>query len=604
MARAHLSPLWTIVSDGSLRNGGVEFITTGGKGGETLHQAYERITTCLRDRVNYDASWRCSTHMHLNMLDFTCNQVARFMLVYAACEPVLFELAGASRRSSNFCTPLADSLVFHKKLIARLYDDTVASRAASANTSKYTALNFQPLFGNSNVRPLGTIEFRGGRPMTTMEELLLQTNILLSIKEFVRSFSGTEEEMLVKLSEGVFNTVFQNGCAASLDTVRVDDLEACLIHSWLLLKSYQQGMTEQSSRPKRGGGLNPFPTDWGLTTGTTVEAPVARAVPRGRARAEQALGAMAQRINDAPYWTAATPTRGQVYTSVDYTSASFGSSMNAALWPRLHQHLGRLQSESVSRMEKAETMVSVLSDPAYRSRLSSMEAKKTAINWVLKPPLSGEVSPIGTILRAVMNKSQGGLNNTECLDASMNGANQPLLFDASVRVDYTSVIPSSSLERIAEWFHYPRGMLNNTAIWNTLLHSTVTLINKNVLVDTFERLGNTGAGAWRSCPDRISVLQAYYLFRICNVRSEDYVRPQDLPMYDGITQTLQVLLLHGLAFPVVHHTVQSDGMTIVRKLFIISTRNHTLGYGYGSEAVQNHQTHSPRLSPTTGHRVY
>ena len=109
IARSHLNPLWTITSDGSLRNGGVEFITTGGKGGETLHQAYERITTCLRECVNYDASWRCSTHMHINMLDFTVNQAARFMLVYAACEPVLFELAGNLRRSSNFCTPLARS---------------------------------------------------------------------------------------------------------------------------------------------------------------------------------------------------------------------------------------------------------------------------------------------------------------------------------------------------------------------------------------------------------------------------------------------------------------------------------------------------------------
>ncbi len=248
-AQRHLAPLWTSHQDGSLRNGGVEFVTNGGLGGADLYSAFERLTHLLANVVEYQDTFRCSTHMHVDMLDFTVPQVVNFLLVYTACEPYLFEHCGQYRRSSNFCVPVGDSLPFHKTLISTLYEDCVATRYSGRYTNKYTALNLQPLFGSDRVRPIGTVEFRGGRPMTTMDEFLLQANLLLSIKQFVRTGPADPEELLRSMGDTVTNSVYANGAAQHLRP-DVAELEDAMISSWMLLKSFQQGMKKKQVKGK------------------------------------------------------------------------------------------------------------------------------------------------------------------------------------------------------------------------------------------------------------------------------------------------------------------------------------------------------------------
>lgn len=589
IARRHLDPLWTVTSDGSLRNGGVEFITTGGKGGETLHQAFERMINLLDNRVSFDASWRCSTHMHLNMLDFTCNQVARYMLVYAACEPVLFALAGKGRRSSNFCTPLGDSLTFHKRLIARLYDDTVANRLASQNTSKYTALNFQPLFGNSNVRPLGTIEFRGGRPMTSMQELLLQTNLLLSIKDFVRTFDGTEDAMLVKLNDGVFNTVFANGCAASLaDNVSIEDLEASLIHSWLLLKSYQQGMKERTTGGSRYEIPESFTSSW-RTLGATpsasfgnAEAPIQRRAPR-------------------TFWSAATSLRGMTYRGT-YITESFGGDMTRENWPLLHHHLDQLQDPNLSRRVKADLMVSVLTDRTYRYRMNATAATMTAINWLLTYEGSTEQSPIGTIVRAAQNQALSITERrSECMDTGASPELQPRISTLSMNVDYMANLSATAKSVIAHLTGHPIQLLCNRYIWQHLMNNTVRLINKEELLRRYcERTGDDITGT--TWPENIPALQAYQLFRICDVPSVNHIDPDYLPYYDIAVQIQVTLIAAGLAVPYVYRWI-SNGVG-QRRLHLSTERTLTLSYPVRPSLALNHQSSQTRVSVTTGQRIY
>lgn len=587
-ASQHLHPLWTVTTDGSLRNGGVEFITTGGKGGEVLHQCFERMTTLLRDVVNYDASWRCSTHMHINMLDFTCNQVARFMLVYTACEPILFQLAGKQRRSSNFCTPIGDSLTFHRKLISRMYDDTVANRGASAQTNKYTALNFQPLFGNQNVRPLGTIEFRGGRPMVTMEELLLQTNILLSIKDFVRNFSGTEDEMLVKLADGVFNTVFANGCAASLDSIRVDELEYALIQAWMLLKSYQEGMKNRAAEPIRPpSGSSGFATAYADWANTPIPQPV-------RAEAD----------NRRRFWTASTPGRGDRIVGNDYVIASFGAAYQHEAWPRFGQYLARLQRPSVSVHEKAAIMVSVLTDPSWGHRLTQSVALVVATNWVLSRGAEArEEHPIGTLVRTLNNRLLPmSTRQSECLDTSVGHQGQPVIMCTSANVDYLGQMRSENLDQIARLLHYPRELLTNRFIWQALMNTTVRLVNKDILTRAYETRCALPEGSWTHCPDNVSALQAYYLFRLCNVPSANHVRPSDAPVYDEMVRVMELIIMAHLHYPVIHRSVQ-DGVA-TRYLYVIGTRQHTLRYMANVSLMATHQSTPTRVSAATGQRIY
>ena len=591
--------MWTITSDGSLRNGGVEFITTGGKGGEVLHSAFERIVSLL-ERVNYDASWRCSTHMHLNMLDFTCNQVARYMLVYAACEPVLFALAGNQRRSSNFCTPLGDSLVFHKKLIARLYDDTVANRLASAQTSKYTALNFQPLFGNQNVRPLGTIEFRGGRPMTTMNELLLQANILLSIKDFVRTFVGTEDEMLVRLGDGVFNTVFANGCAASLQEVKSDELEFALIQAWMLLKAYQQGMTERTAPPERGHSFfnpgNPFaqipdlPVDWN------------QALPTRNSRARPARAPVVEDPDNLPYWSATRPVVGSLYTNT-YPREVFTSEYSQARWPMLHQWLDVLQDPEQSVSNKARRMLEVLRDPAFLGRLPTIAATKTVVNWVLDQRVdTAERTPIGTIIRAVENQARPmSRRRNECVDTSVRANEQPRCVQIRTNVDYMNLLPLPQRQRIASYMQYPHDLINNRFIWQWLMTSTVVLENMDTLRRAFTE--RTNGNSTHSIPSTMTAVQAFTLFRICDVRSEDHLSGGNLSLYDRVTAVAQLLRVNSLDYPALCTAIEPDG-SLQRNLLVVHTVRTPLYFRASVATTETHQTHEPRVSAVTGQRIY
>lgn len=98
---------------------------------------------------------------------------------------------------------------------------------------------------------MGTLEFRGGRAMTSSEELLKQCNILLSIKKYVREFEGDEEALLNSLSAGVIGTVTSEEVMAGL-LVSEDFRERALMNAWALLKSYQEARSVRQSA-SRGG---------------------------------------------------------------------------------------------------------------------------------------------------------------------------------------------------------------------------------------------------------------------------------------------------------------------------------------------------------------
>lgn len=249
-AESMLGNLWSTTRDGSLRNGGVEFITNGGLGGAVLEDAFTRMHNLLQE-VPFSDTFRCSTHMHVNMRDFTIPQVVKFILAYTACEPILFTFCGDYRYSSNFCTPVSESVPFHKNLISRIVEQAYESwRQTYRYCNKYTALNILPMFpdGRNDNRALGTIEFRGSRALTTKEEFLKLANLLLAIKKFVREFEGDAEAMLNHINAlGVESSVYAGGISDGL-SAQVDRLERAMVNAWLLLKSNQEGQSVASSQ--------------------------------------------------------------------------------------------------------------------------------------------------------------------------------------------------------------------------------------------------------------------------------------------------------------------------------------------------------------------
>ena len=597
-AQRALHPLWSSTLDGSLRNGGVEFITTGGKGGEVLHQAFERMVSML-ERTNYDASFRCSTHMHLNMLDFTVNQVVRYLLVYAACEPVIFQHCGSYRKTSNFCTTVADSLPFHKKLISRMYDDTVATRVAAQSTVKYTALNLQPLFGDGrHTRALGTVEFRGGRAMTTMGDFLTLANLLLSIKLFVRTFVGTEEEMLARLSDGVMNTVYASGCAAGLEAP-IDEMENALIHSWMLLKAYQTGMTKKPAKEKTFTGRATFtgvPNFQSFTPEVdNAPTPARRSVEDMRRRGHVNSG-------QGPY------------TIMESNLTAEHLPFTAIQWRSLHENLSFLQDVNHSVVRKATRAMTVFNDPTLRNRPSHQNAGAAILKWALKASDIGftttsmlvESTPIGTMLRVVQFAATG---QPEAVHHRFPVERQPQLNVGQLQVDYRSRanrMLQGGWNQLLTTCGYSPEISGNSWVYETLLMSEVRIKNKSIFNQAlFDSCGFRYD--FSAHGDSIQVVHLMFLLRMAEVSSQQHVFRSDLPLYDIISHLALKLFEVGCSIPVVKKQFEG-GRGLVR--LDHNYDSATCGYSRfeaTEQQLRNLATErrtERRTSPTTGQPVY
>jgi hypothetical protein len=573
-AQRHLHPLWTTTQDGSLRNGGVELITNGGLGGEQLHSAFERVASLL-ERINYDASWRCSTHMHINMRDFTVNQVVRFMLVYAACEPVLFAHCGKFRYSSNFCVPIADSMPFHKKLISRLYDNVVRSRTAAQHTVKYTAMNFQPLFGDGRNRPaLGTVEFRGGRPMTTTAEFVLQANLLLSIKQFVRESTETEPEMLTRLNEGVLNTVYANGCAAEL-TVDAGELDEALVHAWILLKSYQKGMKQPQQK-------TPSEAMAETLAGLRSNPGAARAIDRLTMEQVEALG----------FWNPGDMTGLQRPQPLNVDRASN---------PRYIQYCERTSRDNNAALTPTQSMVEMAQVIRGEFRFSEDIACCTAALWymnLMDAQRFGYTPTTGprVIMELVNANSRGHVTWTH---AGRPVRQQPRFTWGSARFNYLGGVTEEERNDITRH----TGAISTRAIYEWVLTTEVRIKRADTLIAALEARGLRGV----NFPSRASGTQycqaalLSYLLKVADFSSIDYVHAGHLGLYDKAVLVVEILQSRDLSVPIFKHYSHA-GRGLIR---CEHTMDSPMGHNIPREVVINPAPQRQlRRSETTNRDVY
>ena len=111
-------PYWVgdigLVHDGSLRNGGVEFITKPVSFDRAL-ALFDTLHKGLTLGENPYTS-RTSIHVHVNMASLSMDQLKHFLLTYALLEPVFFEVAGDTRKPAWGGTLIASSLQSVKRM--------------------------------------------------------------------------------------------------------------------------------------------------------------------------------------------------------------------------------------------------------------------------------------------------------------------------------------------------------------------------------------------------------------------------------------------------------------------------------------------------------
>lgn len=142
---------WRLTNDGSLRNNGIELLSTPIRTGVTLAR-YCAAYTDLRESFPWADTLRTSTHVHLDMRGLQLPDLVRIMGAYCLVEPFLYDYCGPLREENIYCIPFYRADTATDALITAVSNGEFNSFLA--NTCKYSGLFMGPL------RTFGTIEFR------------------------------------------------------------------------------------------------------------------------------------------------------------------------------------------------------------------------------------------------------------------------------------------------------------------------------------------------------------------------------------------------------------------------------------------------------------
>ncbi|AUG88432.1 hypothetical protein PQC39_gp068 [Vibrio phage Vp_R1] len=187
---------WVVVEEDSLRDG-VEFVMHGdGKEGIEIIESLDQLMEILNTN-SFSPSWRCSTHLHVDIRHLTLPQLKRYALGSIVLEDLMYEAAGSHRKHSNFCMPfsIAEELGM---ILGRNWDkDNLRDFINGINMewTKYAGMNFLP------ATSLGTLEFRNAEPKHTRGTLLRLINRNLAVQQYAMNFEGTDEEFINSLQD-------------------------------------------------------------------------------------------------------------------------------------------------------------------------------------------------------------------------------------------------------------------------------------------------------------------------------------------------------------------------------------------------------------------
>lgn len=150
---------WSRHEDGSLRNGGKEFVTNLGVSVDTAYDALTSLEQYIKIATNgqAQANARTGLHVHFNVGGRSLRQLSNILFLYAVLEPAFFEVSG-KRDENIFCVPWHANRQSLGNVINNLVNMCESKHYSKIwkwrNYSKYCALNIAP------VSSFGTIEFR------------------------------------------------------------------------------------------------------------------------------------------------------------------------------------------------------------------------------------------------------------------------------------------------------------------------------------------------------------------------------------------------------------------------------------------------------------
>lgn len=165
---ATAAKFWKAMPEGSLRNG-IEYVLRSPMSLEGLQKAlHEWDEIVVKSNSEFYDSIRTSTHVHVNVRQYTVRQTLIAIMACWLVESVLVETQGPTRVGNLFCLRTEDAENLAKTLIHEIETDQLFSTSTN-NNNRYAAVNL------ASLAKFGSLEFRFFKGMYTGEEIYAAT---------------------------------------------------------------------------------------------------------------------------------------------------------------------------------------------------------------------------------------------------------------------------------------------------------------------------------------------------------------------------------------------------------------------------------------------
>jgi len=183
---------WQVKSEGSLKDG-LEYITKPIKA-DTVKQYVDHLAQTMKNNnATVKNTYRCSTHVHVNMLPETVEDMLGYYVVFSMFEPLLLSLCGPQRDGNLFCMSSYDTgdLIESFDTLC-LVLERIDSYGFAYERGKYSSLN------SGRLADLGTLEVRCFPMSIDGTQVSGWVNWLLAIRDMARAESDKTYRTLWK----------------------------------------------------------------------------------------------------------------------------------------------------------------------------------------------------------------------------------------------------------------------------------------------------------------------------------------------------------------------------------------------------------------------
>ncbi len=199
-----LSNLWRAVDDGSIGDGGVEFILNEATPfDEQLEFSVFNLLNKLKGD-GYISPKTAGTHIHVDCRDMDNRGLTNLLILSIIAQPLLYAICPQHRLTSNFIVPLVvDQHLVH--MIRKVLSSRIQARdnydVIIPQAYKYSGINIWSLSKDGR----GSLEFRVFPSTLDPNEILGWTNIILRLQKlsvYYKGFGGLYIALMSKQESG------------------------------------------------------------------------------------------------------------------------------------------------------------------------------------------------------------------------------------------------------------------------------------------------------------------------------------------------------------------------------------------------------------------